>query len=76
MEKLGCEPVLRMKDGKPFITDGGNLIFDCRFTAIESPFFLESRLNTIPGVVENGLFLNMATKVIVASPDGIKIKER
>lgn len=76
LERLGCEPTLRMKDGRPFITDGGNLIFDCRFPGIESPFFLESRLNTIPGVVENGLFLNMATKVIVASPDGIKIMER
>ncbi|MFA7341767.1 MAG: ribose-5-phosphate isomerase RpiA [Candidatus Methanomethylophilaceae archaeon] len=76
LERLGCEPTLRMKDGRPFITDGGNPIFDCRFPGIESPFFLESRLNTIPGVVENGLFLNMATKVIVASPDGIKIMER
>lgn len=76
LQKLGCEPVMRTVDGKPFITDGGNYIFDCRFTSIDSPFFMESRINTIPGVVENGLFLNVATKVIVASEEGLKIMEK
>ncbi|MGE4275265.1 MAG: ribose-5-phosphate isomerase RpiA [Candidatus Methanomethylophilaceae archaeon] len=76
LEKLGCEPVLRMRDGSPFVTDGGNHIYDCRFESIDSPFFLESRINTIPGVVENGLFLNIATKVVVATSDGIKINEK
>jgi ribose 5-phosphate isomerase A len=73
---LGCEPVMRRLDGNPFITDGGNYILDCRFTSIDSPFFMESRINTIPGVVENGLFLNVATKVVVASEDGLKIMEK
>jgi len=70
LEKQGCVAVLRMKDGEPFVTDGGNYIYDCGFGGIDNPFFLESRLNVIPGVVDNGLFLNTANAVIISSPDG------
>ncbi len=70
LERQGCKASLRMKGGEPFITDGGNYIYDCKFDAIGSPFFLESRIDAIPGVVENGLFLNMATSVLIASGDG------
>lgn len=70
LERQGCRPVLRMKDGAPFVSDGGNLIYDCHFDGIDNPFFLETRLNVIPGVVENGLFLNTATAVLIASRDG------
>jgi ribose 5-phosphate isomerase A len=68
--KQGCEPVLRMRDGRIFVTDSGNLIYDCKFGPIDRPFFLESRLDVIPGVVENGLFLNTASVVMVSHPDG------
>lgn len=74
LKRQGCEPVMRMKDGKPFITDGNNYIYDCRFAEIPSPFFLESRIDVIPGVVENGLFLNMAAVVLVAHADGTVTK--
>ncbi len=74
LERQGCKPVLRMKDGAPFVTDGGNYIYDCKFNAIESPFFLESRIDVIPGVVENGLFLNTAGVVLVSHPDGTVTK--
>lgn len=70
LEKQGCNAVLRMKDGQPFVTDGGNYIYDCRFENISQPFFLESRIDIIPGVVENGLFLNTAFDVIVCKQDG------
>ena len=70
LEKQGCKASLRMKGGEPFITDGGNYIYDCKFDAISSPFFLESRIDVIPGVIENGLFLNTATTVLIASGDG------
>ncbi len=70
LKKQGCEPVLREKDGKIFETDSGNYIYDCKFEKIPSPFFLESRLDVIPGVVENGLFLNTAAVVLVSHPDG------
>ena len=70
LERQGCKAELRMKDGKVFVTDGGNYIYDCRFDGIDKPFFLESRIDIIPGVVENGLFLNTAVDVLIAKPDG------
>ena len=70
LEQQGCKAELRMKNGEPFVTDGGNYIYDCKFEAIEKPFFLESRLDVIPGVVENGLFLNTAYDVLIAKSDG------
>lgn len=70
LEKQGCKATLRMKDGKPFVTDTGNYIYDCKFEAIANPFFLESRIDIIPGVVENGLFLNTATTVLISTKDG------
>jgi ribose 5-phosphate isomerase A len=70
LEKQGCTAALRIKDGRTFVTDGGNYIYDCRFSGIDNPFFLETRLNVIPGVVDNGLFLNTATAVVISSADG------
>lgn len=71
LERQGCKPELRMRDGEPFVTDGGNYIYDCRFPeGIANPFFLESRIDVIPGVVENGLFLNTAFDVLVSRQDG------
>jgi len=70
LERQGCAAVLRMKEGKPFITDGGNYIYDCKFDGIDNPFFLETRLNVIPGVIDNGLFLNTANAVVISSSDG------
>ena len=70
IERQGCTAVLRMKNGEPFTTDNGNYIYDCKFDGIENPYFLESRLDTIPGVVENGLFLNMTTAAFVGRSDG------
>ncbi len=62
--ELGCEPKLRLSGTQPFITDNGNYILDCDFKQIESPEELEKQLNMIPGVVENGLFVNMARRLI------------
>lgn len=70
LERQGCKAILRKKDGEAFKTDSGNYIYDCKFESIQSPFFLESRIDVIPGVVENGLFLNTAAVVLVSHPDG------
>jgi len=70
LERQGCEAVLRMKDDEPFITDSGNYIYDCRFKEIAVPFALEMKIDVIPGVVENGLFLNTAHDVLIAKTDG------
>ena len=75
LQKFGCVPVLREKNGLVFITDNGNLIADCRFERIENPAKLESDLNLVPGVVDNGLFIGLADKVIVASKGGVRTIE-
>jgi ribose 5-phosphate isomerase A len=72
VEKLGCTAVLREKDGKPYVTDNGNLILDCSFQSIKEPQKLEKELNNITGIVENGLFVGIADKVVVASDKGVK----
>jgi ribose 5-phosphate isomerase A len=64
--------------GRPFLSDGGNYILDCACTAIPDPEALADRLNRIPGVVENGLFLAFARTVrtvIVADSDTIRVLE-
>ncbi|MDG6220644.1 MAG: ribose-5-phosphate isomerase RpiA [Candidatus Thermoplasmatota archaeon] len=69
VEALGCTPVLRTKE-KPFVSDNGNYILDCRFSGISDPHHLETELNLIPGVVENGLFLDIASAIVVGDDKG------
>jgi ribose 5-phosphate isomerase A len=64
--------VLRTRDGAPFVTDGGHLIIDASFGRIPDSRALSSALHAIPGVVEHGLFLGMASAAILAGPDGIE----
>jgi ribose 5-phosphate isomerase A len=71
IEKLGCTKVeLRMSDEKIFITDHGHFILDCHFNLIEDPVALHSQLNSIPGLVENGLFIGMADGVYIGNAEG------
>ncbi|NLX47234.1 MAG: ribose-5-phosphate isomerase RpiA [Euryarchaeota archaeon] len=76
MELLGCRAELR-GGSEPFITDNGNLIYHLHFeSGIEDPYDLQRKLKDIPGVVETGLFLKMAKKVVVAFDSGIRVMER
>lgn len=68
--QLGCEPILRARDGEPYVTDNGNYIVDCSFNQIAAPVELHRELNLIPGVVDNGLFVGMTKKVIVGYDNG------
>jgi ribose 5-phosphate isomerase A len=61
---------LRMKEEKIFISDHGHYILDCRFTKIKKPEIIAAELNALPGVVENGLFIKMASIAIIAGPAG------
>ncbi len=73
LECLGARVVLRHKpDGTPFETDQGNLILDCHFGPISDPHGLAAAIKERAGIIEHGLFLDLATDVIVASPDGIR----
>ncbi|RAP53115.1 MAG: ribose 5-phosphate isomerase A [Methanosphaera sp. SHI613] len=63
------------KDG-PVITDNGNFILDAHFNIIGNPAELEVELNSIPGVVENGIFANVVDKVIVGRKTGIEVIDK
>jgi ribose 5-phosphate isomerase A len=74
---LDCETALRRgADGAPFVTDGGNYVIDCRFGAIADPAGLEARLKSLTGVVDNGLFIGLATEVIIAGSGGVEVLRR
>lgn len=66
----------RMKAGCLYVTDNGNHIIDCKFDTIPNPKNLESEMNCIPGVVENGLFLGMAERAILGTAGGIRTIEK
>ena len=73
LESLGATVVVRQTEsGKPFLTDGKNLILDANFGRIQNILALETKLQKRVGIVESGLFFEMADDLIVASPDGIK----
>jgi ribose 5-phosphate isomerase A len=73
----GAAPVLRRADdGTPFVSDGGHYIADCCFGPIAEAARLDGRVRALVGVVESGLFLGMAARVIVGSADGTRILDR
>ncbi|MSR35876.1 MAG: ribose-5-phosphate isomerase RpiA [Gemmatimonadetes bacterium] len=78
LTELGCEPVLRLgANGSPYLTDNGNHMLDCRFPqGMDNPGAVEDALRRRAGVVESGLFLGMATAVVVAGAGGITVLER
>lgn len=79
LESVGCqaELVLRTgRDGLAFVTDGGHWIVDAKCRRIDDPGRLAAALNGIPGVVEHGLFIGLASKVILAEAAGVRVIER
>jgi ribose 5-phosphate isomerase A len=75
IRSLGCIPELKGGD-KPFVTDNGNYVYNCRFEKIDEPYSLDRKIKNIPGVVETGLFLGLATKAVVAYPDRTVLLEK
>jgi ribose 5-phosphate isomerase A len=72
----GCDGIVTMRKsagGEAFTTDNGNYLVDCALGAIPSADDLAQRLSAIPGIVEHGLFIGLATAVISAETEGIKI---
>lgn len=67
---LGLKPKVRQKDGGDFVTDNGNLILDSGVKEIRNPARLDRELREIPGVVGTGLFVGMASMVLVARNNG------
>jgi ribose 5-phosphate isomerase A len=68
---IGVAPRLRLKDGQPVRTDGGNLIYDAACGRIEEPALLAEALKSVTGVVDHGLFLDLADQALIGTPDGV-----
>jgi len=75
----GCHGLLTLRrtaDGHVFVTDQGHLILDAAYGAIPDPVSLAAHLAEVPGVVEHGLFINLANRVILAGADGVTVLDR
>ena len=70
LDVLGDNVTLRMNGDDPYLTDEGNLILDLHLQRIGNPRQLALVLNQIPGVVENGLFVDICDMIIIGDPDG------
>ena len=76
LDALGGQARLRLKDGKPFITDNGNVILDISGLQIARPEELERIINNMAGIVTVGLFAQRGANVcLLGSPDGVKVLE-
>lgn len=72
----GQMDVRKAKDGHAFVTDGGHWIVDAHLGQIPDSPRLAAALNSIPGVVEHGLFIGLARAAVLAGPQGIRVVER
>jgi ribose 5-phosphate isomerase A len=72
----GLMPALRVREGAALRSDSGNVIYDCAFGAITSAQKLAQALSDVPGVVEHGLFVGIATTLLIAHPGEVEIIER
>ena len=76
IERLGGRPTLRAPDGTPFRSDEGHYILDTHFGPIPDPERLAAQLKALVGVVEHGLFIDLADRIIVAGRGGVQVHER
>ena len=67
---------LRVRGGETFRTDGGNVIYDLAFGAIQNAPKLASAISVVPGVVEHGLFIGIATTLLIAADGEIEVIEK
>ena len=77
LKSMGAQVTLRQRaDGTVFRTDEGNFILDCRFGQLREPGDLAVHLQARAGIVEHGMFLGLATELIVAGPGGVQCLAR
>jgi ribose 5-phosphate isomerase A len=77
LRERGWEPARRTgADGRPFVTDEGNAILDCRRADWSDPAALAAGVRAVPGVVEHGFFLGIAGAAVVGTADGVRVLER
>jgi ribose 5-phosphate isomerase A len=77
LESLGARAVIRQnKDGSQFVTDSGNMIVDCHLGPIADVYDLAAKLGARAGIIEHGLFIGIATDIIVAAEGGVRHLQR
>jgi ribose 5-phosphate isomerase A len=76
LERLGARPVLRARDGAPFVTDSGNQIYDCDFGPLSDATAIAAAIKALPGVVDHGLFIDLVHTVIIAGASGVQTYQR
>jgi ribose 5-phosphate isomerase A len=72
LAKLNFKPHIR----HGFVTDNGNYILDCEYDKLENVKEIEAEINNLPGVVENGLFIGLASEIIIGKREGIEIMRK
>jgi ribose 5-phosphate isomerase A len=74
LRAIGLAPTLRLgQGGAPFVTDEGHQLLDCASGPIADPWALSRAILDIPGVVEHGMFLGLASLAVVAAPGGVRV---
>jgi ribose 5-phosphate isomerase A len=73
IEKLRGTPILRLSGKDYFVTDNKNFVIDADFGPLEDPEKLEKEINKVPGVIGNGIFVNLASEVYVGTSEGVKV---
>ncbi|MFG1296161.1 MULTISPECIES: ribose-5-phosphate isomerase RpiA [Xanthobacter] len=79
IRSAGCSGELRPRrdrDGHPFITDHGHVLLDAHLGRIPDPAALARAISEVPGVVEHGLFLGLASRAVLAGADGVLVIDR
>jgi ribose 5-phosphate isomerase A len=74
LESLGGKPKIRTTNEGPFITDNDNYVIDADFGIITNPGALEKDINSIEGVIDNGIFVGLTSEVHIGTANGVKIK--
>jgi ribose 5-phosphate isomerase A len=76
LEEMGLASTLLLRDGRPWLSDNGNPILECRVGPIADPADLERQIRAIPGVMGTGLFIGMAHAVIIQDGETMEVRQR
>jgi len=76
LKRWGGDAQPRVKNGQVFVSDNGNWILDWRYGTVDQPVVLEKQLKSVTGVVDSGIFANVASLVIAATSTGIRKMQR
>jgi ribose 5-phosphate isomerase A len=70
LKERSLEAAVRLRDGVPYVTDNGNHVIDCRTGPIKDARSLNNSLRSMPGVLETGLFIGLASRALIGAEDG------